>query len=165
MAGAAKKPPSLFELLGGAFDPVVHRVGGDKLGLLHLVEHFELQTRMDVGKKDKGAGSIALGQTRPEILKDVEMRVDRVAVVQVEAVLALPAECFSGDPLQPGQIDTPAIEDRHLVAGEVLADDGHDPHVGEERRRDGEVGRGATDDTGRFAKRRLDRIERHGADG
>ena len=98
------------------------------------------------------------------MLEHVQVRVDRLAAVQVEAVLPFPAERLAGHLLQPGEIDPAPAEYLLDVRAEVLADDGDDAHLGEERRGDGEIGRRAADDASRFAERSLDGIERDGTD-
>ncbi len=93
------------------------------------------------------------------------MRVDRLAAVQVEAVLPFPAERFARHFLEAGQIDPASAEHLLDVGAEVVADDRDDAHLGEKRRGDSEIGGCAADDAVRFAEWRLDGIERNGTDG
>ena len=61
---------------------------------------------------------------------------------------------------RPGEVDSPPAEDLLDVGAEVVADDRHDAHLGEERRGNREVGGGAADNAIRFAERSFDGIER-----
>src|SRR5688572_3487524 len=93
------------------------------------------------------------------------MRVDRLAAVQVEAVLPFPPERLARHFLEAGEIDLPSPEDLLHIRAEVLADVGDDAHLSEERRGDREVGGGAADHAIGLAKRGFDRVECNRANG
>ena len=153
------------QLGGRGFDPQVHRVHTDDTLALHLVQDALLQQRVHVAQEDDVGLLVGRGQVRLEAFEDVELGEQRLAAVQVQAVLAAPAERLAfgvGDTLQ---VDAPTFEELQLLVAEVFADDGDQVDIGEERSGQGEVGERATHDVGDLAERRLDGVERDGADG
>ena len=100
-----------------------------------------------------------------EALEDVELGEQRLAAIEVQAVLAAPAERLAFGVGNTLQVDTPTAEQLQLFLAEVLADHGDQVDVGEERSGEGEVGQRATHDVGDLAERRLDGVEGDGADG
>src|SRR5215475_261373 len=99
---------------------------------------------------------------RIEIGEDVELSVERAGGVQIEAVFAYPAECLSTwDALQVLDIDLALAKDGFVFGREVVADDGDDSHVCEERGRDRKVRARTTQATLARAERRRDGINGH----
>ena len=73
-------------------DPEVHGVGRHDPRRPHLVEHGELQLRVDVAEEDVARVAEGLGQLGAEVGEDVELGVEGVGLVQVELVAPRPAE-------------------------------------------------------------------------
>ena len=67
--------------------------------------------------------------------------------------------------LEALEVDAAAVEDLHLCLAEVLADDGDEVDVGEERSAQGEVGQRPAQQVVDFAIGRLDRVEGNRTDG
>ena len=111
-----------------------------KVGLRDLVEDLELERGVDIRQEDIRARSETLWNRRPEVLKDVQVRVDGFSGVEIEAVFTLPAKRVTGHLLEPRQIDPPTAEDRQLLRAKVFANNRDDPDIREERRGQAEVG-------------------------
>src|SRR5690606_32686135 len=85
--------------------------------------------------------------------------------VEIVAVLAAPEErLLAGDPLQAIEIDVAAAEHRGVFFGEIVADDGDQIDLGEERGGDRKVSRRASDDAIDLAERCFECVERDAAD-
>ena len=119
---------------------------------------------MDVPEKDERRCLVAGRNLRLERLEDVEVRVNRLAAVQVEAVFPFPAKGLARHLFEAGEIDLPSAEHLVDVCAEIFADHGDNPHLREKRRGDREIGGRAADDAVGFAKGRFDGIERDGSD-
>ena len=111
----------LAKLVRRALDPEVHGVGRHQAGRGHLVQHLELQPGMDVAQEHERRRAVRLGDDRPELLEHVQLGVDGLPGVEIEPVLALPAERLAGHGLQTGQIDGAPAEDLGAPVGEVFA--------------------------------------------
>ena len=91
---------SVVEQLGAvAADPEVHRVGGDERGRLDLLDHVELQRRMDVAEEDQLGVAVALVELGLEVGEHAEPGVEGLAGGQVVGVLADPVEGLAGPAL------------------------------------------------------------------
>ena len=110
-------------------------------------------------RKTNGESLITFRNDRAEVLEHVQVRVERLAIVEIEAVLAPPPERLPGHFLQAGQIDPPALKHLHLVVAEIVTDHGDHPHIGKERCRHAEVRGRAPHDTRGFAEGSLHTIE------
>ena len=129
------------QLVGRDLDPQVHRVHADEALALDLVEHALLQQRVHVAQKDDVGLLVGRGQLGLEALEDVELGEQRLAAIEVQAVLAAPAERLAFGVLNTLQVDASTTEQLELFLAEVFADDGDQVDVGEERSEQGEVGR------------------------
>ena len=102
-----------------------------------------------------------LRQLRLEVLEDVEVRLERVARVQVVVVLALPEEGLAArDVLDVVGDRRRACAGRaRLLVAEVVADRADDADLVEERRGQREVGGRAAEHPLALAERGLDGVE------
>ena len=154
-----------FEHVGAPrLDPEVHRVAGDELGRLHLPQHLELETRVDVGEEDVlGVGELRR-DLRLEVREDAEAGLEGLGRVEVVAIAAPPAERLALHLLQTGEVDAACLEGLELLDRIVAADHANELDRGLVRGRGGEVVRGPTEDVVGFAERGLDGIKGDGAD-
>ena len=107
----------------------------------------------------------ARGEHRVEPREHVQLRVDRLRDLHVRVVAAGPEERLNtGDLLDVLDVDPARLEDGELLGAEVVADHADNPHVGEEARRQREVRRRTAEDAFTSSERRLDGVERDGAD-
>ena len=153
------------EVVASGVDPEVHRVERHESRRRALVEHVALKSRLDVGEEEDVAGARGLRELRLEGLEHVQPRVERLARVEVPAVLAAPEEGLAArhvlDVVGEG---APRRENGEVLVAEVVADRAHCGHGVEERRRQREVGRRAAEHPLALAERRLDRVERDRSD-
>ncbi len=112
-------------------DPVVHGVAGDELRVGHGFAHAALQDGIDVGEEEKFGIAIGVGNLGLEAGEDVELGLERLGLVEVFEIGALPEEAFAGGALDAARIDLVRVEDGLLLGAEVFADDGDDAHIGE----------------------------------
>ena len=146
-------------------DPQVHRIEGGEGGVRALRAHLALEIRLDVPEEEHACLLRLGGELRLEVGEDVELRVERVAVVEVPGVAARPEERLPArHALDVVGRDAASVEDAELLVAEVLADDAHDAHVREEARREREMGGRAPEQAITLAERSLDRVERDGTD-
>src|SRR6202034_1484649 len=82
----------LNEGVPGNVDPEVHRVQGHELRLAAPLEHAQLEVGLDLGQEQHVAVAGGRRKLRLEVLEHVELRVERLAGVQIPAVLAGPEE-------------------------------------------------------------------------
>ena len=82
----------LEEQIAFTLNPIVHRITGDQLRLLHLVEHTQLQFGIDVTQEHKLCVTEFLGDTRVEVREHPESRLQRFTAVEVVGVARLPAK-------------------------------------------------------------------------
>src|SRR5207253_2470301 len=134
-------------------------------GTLNPFGHIELQLRLRVGEEEDIGLALLLVQFRFERGEDIQLRLARLRDVEIEAVLTAPEETLlAWNALQSVEIDVPPFEDRRIFIGEIVADDRHEIHLGEERRRDGEISRRAAEAAVHFPEWCLNRVERDRAD-
>src|SRR6266516_1076294 len=129
-------------MLGRRLDPEVHRVHADDALRGYLVEQAEL-----------------------ELLEHIEVGEERLAAVEVVAILAAPAKGLAASVLDALEVNPPALKHPHVLLVEVLADNGDEVDVGEIGGGDSEVGEGAADNIVGLTEGRLDGVESDGADG
>ena len=151
------------EVVFGDVDPEIHGVGDDEFRARHLVEDVALQTRADICQEDVRRGVVAGGERGREVLEDVQLDAAGFAGVQIPHVFAGPAEGFSGNGLETGEVDVAGFEILDVRGREVVADDADHLDRGEEARTDGSVGRGTAEEIGVFFDGGFDGIERDGA--
>src|SRR5690606_29697248 len=111
-----------------ALDPEVHRIAGDEARALDLLEHVELQARIDVRQEDPFAGAKLLWNARREVGEHAEAGLQRVAVGEIEAVHARPAEALARRSGHPAEIHPPLTKEIEGAGGEVLPDHSHHLH-------------------------------------
>ena len=160
----ADAPEQLLQRAARLADPMVHRVAPDDAGRRQLVEHHGLQLRIDVGQEDVLRIAMTRRQLRLEIGEDVELQVQRVALVHVLVIAPGPRAGEPAAPLQAGQIDAALREELDLVLRKVLADRRHHLHRREEARGHRKVGRRATQGAIDFAMRGFDGIKEDRSD-
>ena len=104
-------------------------------------------------------------ELRIEVGEDVELRVERVRDRHVVLVAAGPVERLRArHALQVVDVDLACGEHRELLVPEVVADDAHHRDVGEEARREREVGRRSAEHPFALSERGLERVEGDGSD-
>ena len=74
------------------------------------------------------------------MIKNVQVRVDGLASVQISTIFTLPAKRLTGHTLQPGQIDPPSGKHVHLVFREIITNHRHQPYICEQRGGNAAVG-------------------------
>ena len=119
---------------------------------------------MHIPEEDDVRLSVGVRQDGLEPFEYVEVGEERLAAVEVVAVLAPPAEGPAARVLEALEVDPPAGEDLHVLFVEVLADNGDEVNIGEVGGGDSKVGQGATDYIVGLAEGRLDGVERDGPD-
>src|SRR5581483_7411218 len=123
--------------------------------------HLALQAGLDVGQEQHVASTRALGQLRREALEHAELSVERLARVEVPAVLATPEEGLAArHALDVGDVHAAVAHDLQLALAEVLADWADDQDLGEEGGGQREVHGGAAEHPLALAERGL-----HGVKG
>src|SRR5207249_7982748 len=152
-------------MLGRRLDPEVHRVHADDALRGYLVEHAELERGVHVTEEDDVCLSIRVGQAGLELLEHIEVGEERLAAVEVVAILAAPAKGLAASVLDALEVNPPALKHPHVLLVEVLADNGDEVDVGEIGGGDSEVGEGAADNIVGLTEGRLDGVESDGADG
>jgi hypothetical protein len=146
-------------------DPQVHRVHRDEAGARALLANAELEVGLDVGQEEDVAGLGRVGELGLEVLEDVEVGDERLALVEVVGVDALPEERLAARHLLDVVGDRPAgAQDRERVVVEVLADGADGADLVEEGGRQREVRRGAAEHPLALPERGLDAIEGDGSD-
>ena len=162
---AVDRPDRPLERLAGDVDPQVHRVHRDEPGGPALLADGELEVGLDVREEQHVARARRVGQLRLEVLEDVEVGRDRLARVEVVAVLAAPEEGLAArDALDVVGHGAARAEDVHRLLVEVVAHGTDDPHLVEERRGEGEVGGGAAEHPFAISERSPDGVIGEGSD-
>ena len=105
---------------------------------------------------------IAFRQLRLEVREHVQIGPQRLAIVHVLGVNALPEKCFAGNPLQTREIDFPALEEIEILLVEIVADDGRRSSPDEKTRGQADIGRRSAEHPVHFAIWRLDSVIRDG---
>ena len=111
-----------------ALDPEVHRVARNELGLLDLIEHVELQSRIDVGQKDEGRRPELLGNLRAEVREHAQSGFQRLGGIEIVTVSTAPPERFALRLLESRQVHAALPQGGELVDGIVAADDADQLH-------------------------------------
>jgi hypothetical protein len=162
---AVDAPDHLHELVARARDPEVHRVERDEAGRGAALAHGKLERRLDVRQEEHVAGLGGGRELGLEVGEHAELGGVGVALVQVPAVLAVPEEgAPARDALDVGDVRAARAQHVDLLLAEVVSNRPHHGDRVEERRREREVGRGASEHALALAKRALDPIERDRAD-
>ncbi len=149
------------EAVRGVLDPVVHRVGHHEFGIVHLVQHIALDARLQVAEAHDVAVEVALREVRLERSEDVELRVERVPLVHIVVVLAVPEERLAVLlDLKALKVDPPIGQRPAVLIGKVAPDDAHEADIfakvaGGER----QVGRTAPQHTFGGSERSIDGIK------
>jgi hypothetical protein len=148
-----------------ALDPEVHGVAGDELRLGDLRQHVELEPRVDVAEEHERRRAELLGNLRSKVREDTQVCLQCFRDVEVVTIPAAPAKGRSVGLLEPGDVDRPRREGAlQFVERKVGADHADELHRREVARRRREERTGPAEDVVRAPERRLDGIERHGAD-
>ena len=118
----------LEQVLVGDVDPQSHGVEADHRGPLgHGVQHLQLQAGLDIREEQMRGVLVGLGQLGAEVLEAVEVRLQRVAVVHILVIAALPPE---GEPpvdgLEPVDVHAARLEISDGLAREVFSDHTHE---------------------------------------
>jgi hypothetical protein len=111
-----------FERTARLGDPVIHRVEPDEPCAAELVEHALLERRIDVAEEDVRRRSDRVAHARREAGEHAEVERDRVALVHVLVIAAVPAERLAAPLLEPRAVDAAAHEVVARRTGEVVAD-------------------------------------------
>ena len=117
-----------------------------------------LDVGLDVGEEQHLALARSGRQLRREGLEHAEAGLERLAAVEVPAVLAGPEEGLAGDVLDVADIDAAASQDVELGLAEVIADRADDADLIEEGGGQREVHGGAAEHAGALAERRLNGV-------
>ena len=115
-------------------DPKIHGIHRDELRPLDLLEHLQLQPRIDVGQEDERRTPKLLGDFRREVREDAEMRFQRFRRIQIVSITPAPPETRPGRALDASEIDAALGEDGQLVDRIVVADYADELHRREVRR-------------------------------
>ena len=157
----------LFEGLeqGGTkvVDPVVHRVAAGEPDVLHLIADAALQVGLYVAQKEKRLAAIAFGQFGIEIGEDVEIGLQRLAVVHIGRVLTGPEEGLAGDAIETGEIDLAGRQEIDVFLREILADDADDFDLRKIRGGERNVGARSAEHAVNFSMRRFDAVIGNGS--
>lgn len=142
-------------------NPEVHGVTDHQIGIGNLIKDTGLDRRIEIAKTQDPAVQIGGRHIGPEGGQDVQVRIERVARIQIVVVPPPPGK---GLPvlldLKPFQVHAIPLHDVHVFVREVISDHRH-----QARRRTHEPGghgdvHGATaQDTVTLTKRSLDPIE------
>src|SRR5690606_17135898 len=106
--------------------PEVHGVGGDELTGLHLREHFELQSRMDVAEQHEARLAERGWNSRREMGEDVELRVQRLSTGEVRGVTSRPLEGLAFCHFHARRVHAALLEALEHRWWKILADHTHD---------------------------------------
>ena len=118
------------KVVAGDIDPQVHRVQGRPPRTGALVEHRRLQRGLDVGQEQDVALPRGLAELGLEVLEHTELGVERLAGVQIPAVLAAPEERLPfGDDLDVVGQGAARAQNLAVRRGEIPADRTDDPHL------------------------------------
>ena len=150
-----------MQLVAGDVDPQVHRVQSHEARAVALLADLELKAGLDVGQEQDLRSARGLGQLGREVLEHVQLRVERLAAVQIPAVPALPEERpAAGHALDVVDRGSPGLASTVISASPKSSPTGPTiAHVIEERRGEGEVGGGAAEHPLAHPERRLHGVE------
>ncbi len=128
--------------------------------LRQLPADVELQLGLDVRQEQHVARARAVRELGLKALEHPQLRVERLARVQVPAVLASPEERPSaGHALDVRDVHAAAAHHLELLLAEVVAHGPDDAHIREEGGGKGEVDGGAAEHPLALPERRLDAVE------
>src|SRR6202022_1232682 len=126
-------------------NPEIHRVAGNQLRLVHLLQNVELEARNDVRQKEIRRRSEFFGNHRTKMRKNAEVRLECLGGIQIVAIPPAPTERRSLGPFETAEIDAALlqwIQFRHRIIG---SDDPDHAHLGEMACRCGEESRGSAE--------------------
>src|SRR5215203_3329533 len=104
-----------------ALDPVVHGVAHDKLRFLYLVEHAQLQLRVDVTEEKKSRRLEGRREFRLEVGENAKSSFQGFPTLEIVRVLTLPAEALAFSTLHSRPVDATAAESLELRVRIVMA--------------------------------------------
>src|SRR5262245_54848429 len=103
-------------------NPQVHGIGDDEACSRCLLQHAHLRDGRAVREKDELALPERFGERRPKIAEDVKMNLQRLAVVHIGEILALPKECLAAaNNVQTGRVNPSAAQQLHVLRRKILA--------------------------------------------
>ena len=147
-----------FALAG---NPEVHGVAGHQLRCPDLAENLQLQFGVDVAQENVLGFPVSLGKPRVKRLEDVQVRRQRLGLVQIVVVASLPAERLAGRLLQPLKVNIAGAQKVEVRLRKVFADHRDQPDGREETGRRGKVGSGTSEGFGGMAEGGRHRVEGH----
>src|SRR5665213_2287380 len=124
-------------------DPEIHGVAASQAQVLHLRADAALQAGLNVAQKQVAGILIALRKLGLKIREHVEIGGERHAIVHVVGIFAGPEESLAGYAFQAFQIDTAAGQQIGIGLREIVAHHGHDAHLREITRGEGNIRGGA----------------------
>ena len=142
-----------------ALDRFAAELASDEARARHLVQHVELEPRIDIGEKDEWRITELLGDLWAEPRENSEVGLEGLGGIQVMSVATAPAKGLSFSTLEAGQIHAARSEGLELLHGIVGPDDADELHRSEQtgsRRK--KIGR-AAEHVICLAERSLDGIE------
>ena len=110
--------------------PIVHGVTAHHAHLRHLRANIALQHRIDVGQKEEITILVGRRHFGSKGLKDIQLGVEGLGLVQVLHVRAGPVEALARSVLQALRIHTAAREHGFMLRSEVFADHSDDADIG-----------------------------------
>src|SRR5205085_8547674 len=114
--------------------------------------------RRTIREEDELTFAKLLWQPRPKVAKNVKLHFERLAVVHVGLVLALPEERFAaGNDVQAGGINLAGPQKTHVLVWKVFANNANQADRREEAGREGEVRGGSPQDALAQSRRGLNR--------
>ena len=87
---------------------------------------------MNVGEEHHGAIAKRVRDHGAKRLEHIQVRVDGLTRVEVEAVLAAPTKGRTIDPLKTSQVDSAVGEDSHVLVLEILTHNTYQANIGKE---------------------------------
>src|SRR5678816_1793052 len=105
----------LYEIRSPALNPEVHRVAGNELWLLYLIENVELQARIDVPQEYEWSIPELRRNLRAEARKNSEMCFQRLCCIEIVPVPSAPAERGAVGALETCQVDAARRERLELL--------------------------------------------------
>ncbi len=145
-------------------NPVVHRIAGDQLGLFYLIEHVELQLRIDVAEEDVFGVAEFFRDAGLKVGEDTETGLERFAAVQIVRISGFPAERLALLPFHTRQVDAARRQFLEMIFGKVAPDHADDLDGSQHRARHRKEHRGSAERVGSLAEGRDDGIQRDRAD-
>ena len=141
------------------FDPEVHRVAGNKARLVHLLEHLQLQARIDVGEKDERRVAELFGDLGAEIGEHAEVCLECLSRIEIVPVAPPPAKTRTGGLLESREVNAARGEWCEFLHGVVVTHNTDELHGCKVRRRRRKESAGTTEHVISPAERGFDGIE------